>query len=306
MSSAGFLSENSKPDFKSGFVAILGAPNAGKSTLLNRILGQKISITSRKPQTTRNSIRGVLHLSTSQMVFWDTPGVHHPRDLFTKRIVSEALSVIETADVILFIIDAFAPDIQSEKVLLKAVKKTDKPVILCINKTDRVKNKNCETLQSAWQNAHDFQDTLLISAKHGTRVTELIDAIEKCLPYGPPFFPEDAVTDAPVRFLASEIIREKIFRSTGQEIPYSIAVTIDSFKDDPGSGQIIIHAGIHVERQSQKGIIIGKGGKKLKLIGQQARTDIEDLVQKKVYLHLFVKVQKNWSRDQNALRRFGY
>ncbi len=292
--------------FRSGFAAIAGAPNVGKSTLLNRILGEKISITSKKPQTTRNRILGVLHRPSSQIVFIDTPGVHPAKSPLNIRIVDVALSALGDVDLILLVADVTHPDKPSETLLLEKLKKQNRPVVLALNKIDRVEKKTLSPLVESWSNRFPFVGVVPVSAKHGTHIDRLLDLMESALPEGPPYFPEEALTDAPERFITAEIIREKAFRSTGQEIPYSIAVTIDSFSDDPEHGIVRIHASIHVERDSQKGIVIGKKGQKLRQIGEAARMDIERMLGTKVFLKLFVRVQKNWSKDTKALRRFGY
>lgn len=292
--------------FKSGFVAILGAPNAGKSTLLNRILGEKISITSKKPQTTRNRILGVLHNPNSQIVFIDTPGVHKAKKKLNLKIVEEALSAAGDVDVILIVVDASTPDITSENFLVEKLKKEKRPIILSLNKIDLIKKPVLLTLIDKWKETYPFESIIPISAKHGDQVNDLISTMENILPVGPPLFPEDTLTDLPMRFLVAEMVREKVFRLTGQEIPYSTAVTIDTFSRKKNGKLIEIHATIHVERDSQKGIIIGKGGSKLKQIGEDARKDIQNMVGTKVFLKLFVRVQKNWSNDTRAMRNLGY
>lgn len=293
-------------DFKSGFVAIAGAPNAGKSTLLNRILGEKISITSKKPQTTRNRILGVLHRPSSQLVFIDTPGLHKAKDPLNIRIVDVALSALGDVDMILIVVDVANPDPNSEDFIVKKLKKQKRPVILALNKIDLVEKTSLLNIIDKWDKAYSFEAIIPISAKHGAQVEELVEAMEALLPKGPPFFPEETITDLPERFIAAEMIREKVFRLTGQEIPYSTAVTVDSFSEEKKGNLVKIHATIHVERDSQKGIIIGKKGSKLKKIGEEARKEIERMVGVKVFLKLFVRVQKNWSKDTKALRRFGY
>jgi len=292
--------------FKSGFIAILGPPNVGKSTLLNRLLGQKISITSKKPQTTRNRILGILHRETAQFVFVDTPGVHKAKQPLNVRIVDVALAVLEDVDLILLVADASAPDPESEKILIRALENTRTKVILALNKIDLIKKPVLLSQMDMWHKTHPFEAVIPISARQGTQVDTLVTAMEQALPNGPPLFPEDALTDMPERFLAAEMIREKAFRLTGQEIPYSVAVTVDRFVAKKEGALIAIDATIHVERDSQKGILIGKKGSKLKQIGEDARKEIERMVGAKVYLKLFVRVQKNWSRDTKALRRFGY
>lgn len=299
-------SQNKTTDFKSGFVAIAGAPNAGKSTLLNRMLGGKISITSKKPQTTRNRILGVVHRPSSQLVFIDLPGVHRTKDSFNVRIVDIALSSIDDADIILVIMDVANPDPNSEYFIVNKLKAQKKPIILALNKIDLVKKATLPAIMDKWEKTYSFDAVIPLSAKHGTQVEELLKAMEAILPKGPPFFPEDTLTDLPERFIAAEMIREKVFRLTGQEIPYSTAVTVDSFSEEKKGTLVKIHATIHLERNSQKGIIIGKSGSKLKKIGEEARKEIEKMVGSKVFLKLFVRVQKNWSKDTKALRRFGY
>lgn len=292
--------------FRSGFVAIAGAPNAGKSTLLNRILGEKISITSKKPQTTRNRILGVAHLPESQMVFIDTPGVHAARGELNTRIVDVALTALGDVDLVLLMADLAAPAPSAEKLLLKALKSLNCPVILALNKTDLVTKNDILPAIETWSAHHPFREIVPVSAQGGVGVAQLLSVMETYLPEGPPFFPEDSLTDLPSRFLAAEMIREKVFRLTGQEIPYAVAVTIDTFKENPAKNLTRVEATIHVERDSQKGIIIGKKGSKLKQIGAAARKEIEQMLATRVYLKLFVRVQKNWSQDTKALRRFGY
>jgi GTP-binding protein Era len=292
--------------FHSGFVAILGAPNAGKSTLLNRLLGEKIAITSRKPQTTRNRILGVVHRAKAQLVFIDTPGIHKARVPLNVRIVDTALAVLADVDLVLVLADAAQPDPASETYLLQRLAAVNKPLLLALNKIDRVPKNELLAQMAAWSGRRPFEAILAISALKGLEIDALLDAMQQRLPEGPPFFPEDTLTDVPERFIVAELIREKVFRLTGEEIPYAAAVTVDAFKEDSRSGRIRIHASIHVERDSQKGIVIGKGGRKLKEIGQAAREDIERLLAARVYLELFVRVQKNWSRDTRALRKFGY
>lgn len=295
-----------RTDFKSGFVTIVGAPNVGKSTLLNCLLGEKISITSKKPQTTRNRILGVVHRSCSQMVFIDTPGIHKTEDIFNIRIVDVALGALGDADLILLMIDVTHPDPPSDAILLKALKKQNRPVILAVNKIDGVDKAKVLEVIEEWAALYEFREVVPVSAKQGTQIDTLLEVMEAVLPHGPAYFPEDSITDVPERFIAAEMIREKVFRLTGQEIPYSIAVTVEEFSEDVNRGLVKIYASIHVERDSQKGIVIGKDGRKLKQIGEVARKDIERMLGARVFLKLFVRVQKNWSRDTKALRRFGY
>ena len=292
--------------FKSGFAAIVGAPNVGKSTLLNTLLGEKISITSSKPQTTRNRILGIAHRPLSQIIFLDTPGVHRAGNTLNTRIVDVAISALSTVDLILVVIDAAAPDPLSEQVLVKNLKKQKQPTVLVLNKIDLVKKSILLGIIEKWLEKFSFEAVVPVSAKHGIQIDNLFETMETLLPEGPPYYPEESLTDMPERFIAAEMIREKVFRLTGLEIPYSTAVTVDSFTENKKGTLITIYASIHVERDSQKGIIIGKKGAKLKRIGMEARKDIERMVGTRVLLKLLVRVQKNWSRDTKALRRFGY
>jgi GTP-binding protein Era len=220
--------------------------------------------------------------------------------------VDTALAVLADVDLVLVLADAAQPDAASETYLLKRLAAVEKPLLLALNKIDRVPKKELLAQMAAWSGRRAFEALLAISALKGLEIDTLLDAMQQRLPEGPPFFPEDTLTDVPERFIVAELIREKVFRLTGEEIPYAAAVTVDAFKEDSRSGRIRIHASIHVERDSQKGIVIGKGGRKLKDIGQAAREDIERLLAARVYLELFVRVQKNWSRDTRALRKFGY
>ena len=299
--------KNSGPkNFRSGFAAIIGAPNVGKSTLLNRILGEKISITSKKPQTTRNRILGIHHRPSSQIIFVDTPGMHKPKGKLNEIIVETAVSTMADVDIILIVVDLSGYDKESEEFVVKKLKKENRPVLLALNKTDLVKGEKVLRLIDKWSRIYPFKSILPVSAKHGTQVDELLAVMEQLLPEGPPLFPEESLTDQPERFIVAEMIREKVFRLTGQEIPYSTAVTIDTFSEEKKGALVKIEAVIHVERNSQKGMVIGKKGSKLKQIGQDARKEIERMLQTKVFLKLFVRVQKNWSSDTKALRKLGY
>jgi len=297
---------NIETSFKSGFVAIIGAPNVGKSTLLNRLIGQKIAITSKKPQTTRHRVLGVAHFPEAQLIFLDTPGIHQARGPLNVRMVEVALKVLGDVDLIVSIIDAVSADNASDEIILESLKKRGLPVILAINKVDLVKKGKLLPLMEEWDAVYPFRAIVPISALNGTQVDELVKEMVAVLPEGPKYYPEESVTDMPERFIAAEMIREKVFRLTEQEIPYGVAVTVESFKERPEKDLIEIQATIHVERESQKPMIIGKGGKMLKRIGEQAREDIEVMVGRKVFLKLWVRVQKKWTRDAAAIRRFGY
>ncbi len=292
--------------FRSGFITIVGAPNCGKSTLLNQLLGLKISITANRPQTTRNRILGVVHRPGVQLIFIDTPGVHIARLPLNQRIVAVAVAAIADADVVLAMIDLERSDRQSEALLTAHLEARKGAVILALNKMDRVDPRRVAAAIDTWSKAHPFEAIVPICALKGIQVDRLLSEIETRLPVGPAYFPENTLTDVPERFIAGEIIREKAFRLTGDEIPYSIAVTVDRFNESADGGRISIYATIHVARESQKGIVIGKNGLKLKEIGKSARLGIEKMFGVSVYLKLFVRVQKNWTRDTKALERFGY
>lgn len=293
-------------DFRAGFVAIVGPPNAGKSTLLNRMLGQKISITSKKPQTTRNRILGVVERPGAQMVFLDTPGVHRAGKALNVRIVDVALAALADVDLALVMVDAAEPNSDAERYLIRKLSAQQTPAILALNKIDRIAKPKLLILIDDWSQRHDFKTVVPISALHGTQMEPLLEAMQAALPQGPPLYPPGSLTDMPERFIAGEMIREKAIRLTGEEIPYAVAVTVDDFKENETQGLIELYATIHVERDSQKGMVIGKGGRKLKQIGSAARKEIEKMVGCKVFLKLFVRVQKNWSKDTKALRKFGY
>lgn len=297
---------NTKTPFKSGFVAIIGAPNVGKSTLLNQLLGQKIAITSEKPQTTRHRILGVAHMPGAQLIFLDTPGIHRAKGPLNVRMVEVALKVLGDVDLVLFMTDAASPDDVSDEIILESLKKKNLPSILAINKVDLVNKEKLLPLMEQWDEAHAFHAIVPISALQRIQVDELAAEMVALLPEGPQYYPEESVTDMPERFIAAEMVREKVFRLTSQEIPYGVAVTVESFKERTEKNLIDIQATIHVERESQKPMIIGKGGKMLKQIGEQARVDIERMVGCKVFLKLWVRVQKRWTRDEKAIRRFGY
>jgi len=298
--------EDHHPRHRSGFVGIAGPPNVGKSTLLNRILGEKISITSSKPQTTRNRILGIAHRPEAQIIFVDTPGVHGARKALNIRMVASALAALDDMDVVLLVLDAAAPDPASENLLVKKLGQLRRPLILALNKTDLVAKPALLALIARWSQAVAFEALVPVSAQTGDQLPALLQALEACLPLGPPLFPADAITDMPERFIAAEMIREKVFRFTGQEIPYSTAVTIERFAEETRPALVKIFATIHVERDSQKGVVIGKGGAKLKQIGVAARSEIERMIGAQVYLKLLVRVEKNWSQDSRALCKFGY
>lgn len=291
--------------FRSGFVAIIGRPNVGKSTLLNRILGDKIVITSDKPQTTRNRIQGIHNLPAGQIVFIDTPGVHRARSRLNQYMVDTALASVQGVDAILFLVEATARPGDQETLILETLAKAQAPVLLVINKIDLVAKESLLAAIATYARLYPFREIVPVSANSGDGVERLVDLIHGYLPEGPPYFPDDILTDLPERFIAAEIIREKVFRLTHDEVPYSVAVAIDSFKEREG-GVVAIAATITVERDSQKGIIIGRRGEMLKKIGTQARLEIERLLDTRVFLELFVRVRKDWSENPQMLKEFGY
>jgi len=293
-----------KKDMRSGFVGIIGAPNAGKSTLLNQVLGQKISITSKKPQTTRDRILGIVNRPNSQIIFVDTPGIHKSATLLNKRIVDQAMQAMADVDVVLFMVDASSRNFSSEKLIVEQMNKTGKPVVLALNKIDLTQKAQVFSIVEEFKDLFDFRAIIPISAKQNIQVDQLLTEIESSLAIGPMLYPEETFTDVSEKFMVKEIIREKVFRLTGMEIPYSSAVTVDAF--DVEKKLIVIHASIHVIRDSQKGIIIGKKGSMLTQIGTKARIDIEKMTGSKVLLKLFVKVTKDWISNAKALNEFGY
>ncbi|WP_243374466.1 GTPase Era [Geotalea sp. SG265] len=291
--------------FHSGFVSIIGRPNVGKSTLLNRILGDKIVITSDKPQTTRNRIQGIHNLPGCQIVFIDTPGIHRAKSRLNKYMVDVALSSIKEVDVILFLVEADTKPANQEETILNTLANADAPVVLVINKTDLVAKESLLEKMAAYSSLYPFRAVVPVSALTGDGTDKLVQVVRELLPEGPAYFPDDILTDVPERFVVAEIIREKVFRLTHDEVPYSVAVVVESFKERP-DGLVAISAVINVERDSQKGIIIGRKGEMLKKIGIQARGEIEQLLDTKVFLELFVRVSREWSENKQMLKEFGY
>ena len=292
-------------DKKSGFVTLIGRPNVGKSTLMNRLIGQKIAITSNKPQTTRNKIQTVYTCEQGQIVFLDTPGIHKAKNKLGDYMVNVAQHTLSEVDVILWLVEPSTFIGAGERHIIEQLKKTKTPVILVINKTDTVKREEILTFIDAYRKELDFAEIVPVSALKGDNTQDLIDSIFKYLPYGPMFYDEDTVTDQPQRQIVSELIREQALRCLDEEIPHGIAVSIDQMKwraDDI----VDIDATIVCERDSHKGIIIGKGGSMLKKIGSRARKEIEDLLETQVNLKLWVKVKKDWRDSDFLLKNFGY
>jgi GTP-binding protein Era len=296
---------------RAGFAAIVGRPNVGKSTLLNRLLGQKLAIVSPKPQTTRSRILGVVTRPDAQVALLDTPGLHSARGGLNERLVEQALRTLSDADVALFLIEAGSPAIDTAtRKALEQVKAARKPTLLVINKIDMVPRPQLLPLIDRWRGEHDFSEVYPLSALTGENVDGLVDPVARYLPEGAPMFPSDVWTDVPERDLCAELIREQILRQTEQEVPYSAAVIIDQFdeseRDVGPRGLVRIAATVLVERESQKAIVIGRGGARLKEIGTKAREQIEKLLGCKVFLELHVRVEKDWTRTTRGLRRAGY
>jgi len=297
--------EPNKKTFKSGFVAIVGKPNVGKSTLINDFLGCKLSIVTPKPQTTRKKIMGVLTKEGYQIVFYDTPGIMEPKYELQKYMVKEAYEAIEDADVILMMAEPFEPPAEKDKDFFEKLSHLNIPVILAINKIDLVEKDSLIPILSAYNQRFNFAEIVPISALKGISLDLMLNLVVKYLPEGDPFYPEDYMTDYNERFLASEIIREKVFEFYGEEIPYSTTVEIEEFKERE-AGKDFIKAIIFVERDSQKGIIIGENGKAIKRVGVIAREEIEKQTGRKVYLELWVKVMEKWRKDKNKMYKLGY
>lgn len=293
--------------FLSGFIAIIGPPNVGKSTLLNRFLGQKIAITSPKPQTTRNRILGIYNEDDFQMVFIDTPGIHQTRTLLHESMVRSAKASLGEVDIILLVVGLEEAGHSDElDTIVRLLKKTAKPAIMAINKIDLIKKERLLPLIESYSKLHCLDSIVPISALYGDGVETLREELRKRLAPGPQFFPPDMLTDKSEEFLIAEIIREKIYLETREELPYSSAVMVERLEEDSERNLLIVMAVIYVEKASQKGMIIGKDGRMIKKIGRTARMEIERIFSLKVYLELFVKVEKKWSSDTRSLRRLGY
>jgi GTPase len=290
--------------FHSGYVSLIGRPNVGKSTLLNAVLGQKIAIVTRRPQTTRNRILGIKTSPEAQIIFIDTPGIHEPRNLLGKTMVRSAREALTEIDLVVFVTEP-GPYIGKDKIVFQALEGIVKPTFLLINKIDLVHRQGLLTMIDSYKDLFPFKEIIPVSALKRDGVEIFLRKVREYLPPGPKYYPEDLVTDQIERFMAAEIIREKIMAKTSEEIPYSVAVEVGNWTERE-DGMVSIAANIYVEREGQKGIIIGDKGKKLKAIGTQARLDIERLLDVKVFLELWVKVRKGWRDDRKALNELGY
>lgn len=293
-----------KKDYKSGFVALIGRPNVGKSTLLNFLVGQKVAIMSPQPQTTRNKISGIYTDDQEQIVFIDTPGIHKPKNKLDDFMDKSSYSALDEVDVVLFMVEP-EPAGKGDQYIAELLKKIKKPVFLVINKIDKVHPDKLLSIIDSYKNLGDFAEIVPISASQGNNVSELIKTIAKYLPEGPQFYDADQLTDRPEYFIVAELIREQVLKLTHEEVPHATAVVVDRMRDLEG-GKLQIEATIYVERPGQKGIIIGKKGQMLKQIGIAARQEIEALLGEKVNLRLWVKVQKNWRSDPAFLKSIGY
>ena len=292
-------------NFHSGFVAILGRPNVGKSTFLNRVVGQKIAIMSDKAQTTRNKIQGIYTEDNAQIVFIDTPGIHKPHSRLGDFMVESALSTLNEVDAVLFMVNATQKRGRGDDFIIERFKNVKKPIYLVINKIDQIHPDKLLQIMDDYRNTLDYAEVFPISALEGNNCPELIESLVNTLPEGPQYYPADQITDHPERFIAGELIREKVLELTREEVPHSVAVVVDRIHREDDE-KVLVQATIVVERNSQKGIIIGKGGKMLKQIGVKARKDIELMLGDKVYLELWVKVQPNWKDRQVDLQALGY
>lgn len=291
-------------DHRFGFVALAGRPNVGKSTLVNRVMGVELAIVTPKAQTTRNRISAIYTTPDVQMVLQDTPGLHEPAGALNRSLVATALKAVEDADVILLVVEPKRKIHEQDAHAVDIIKTSKRPSVLAVNKTDTIKPAMLLPIIDAYSRMHDFAHIIPISALQGTAVDELVQALIGLLPIGPPLFPEDDVSDLPVRFFVAEIIREHVIRMTGEEIPYKTAVVVEAFKEE--RSRVLIQADVHTERESQKKILIGKGGSMIKKIGTAAREKIERFLGQSVRLELFVKVTPRWTRDSARLKEFGY
>jgi GTP-binding protein Era len=301
-----FPDEDLPPGHRSGFVSVVGRPNVGKSTLMNAYLGEKVAIVSPKPQTTRQRQLGILTRSDAQLIFVDTPGIHKPRTKLGEFMVETASEALPDADVILFVVDVSELPTHADVIISEKVNAApDIPVVLALNKSDLLKPKHVKRNVDAFEQLVPRAQWMMISATRGDNRDTLLDMLIEALPEGPRYYPADQLTDQQLRDAAAEIVREKVLLLLRDEVPHAVAVQVDDFKER-SERLTYIGATIYVEKDSQKGIVIGKGGKTLKQIGANARPEIEDVLGTKVYLELWVKVLKNWRKDDNALRRLGY
>lgn len=292
--------------FKSGFVAIVGRPNVGKSTLLNYLAKRKVAVISDKPQTTRFKVKAIVNAPNAQIVLIDTPGLHKPRDPLGEALNAAVREAYREVDAIVFVVDALEGIGGGDAFIAKELSAIDTPIILTLNKIDKVDRERLSEQLELAKEFGDFSKALPISAVTGKNVDALLERIVELLPEGPKYYPDDAISDQPEGLIIAEFIREKVFKLTEEEVPYSVAVDVEEVSPRKGAELVDVSAVIYVERESQKGIVIGKGGLKLKEIGSRARADIEHLLGSQIYLDLRVKVKREWRRDESSVRRFGY
>lgn len=295
-----------KEHYKSGFVSLIGRPNVGKSTLINQFMEQKLLIMSDKPQTTRNKIRCIYTQDDAQIIFLDTPGVHKPHHRLGNYMVDVAVNTLREVDVVLFLVDVTAPLGKGDQYIVEKLKEMKTPVILVLNKIDLLSPEKFAQQKVIYEALHSFERIISISALEKTNINLLLEEIIGFLPEGPQYYPEDMITDRPERFIVGEVIREKVLLLTHDEIPHSVAVEVEEMKERKGHDTVFVRATIYVERESQKGIVIGKKGKLLRAIGVEARKEIEALLGTKIYLELWVKVSKDWRNKESTLRQLGY
>lgn len=300
------MEEVNTEDFRSGFVSIVGRPNVGKSTLLNRVLGQKIAITSPKPQTTRNRILGIHNLPGGQILFLDTPGIHKAKGRLNRFMVDQALAACADVDLILFLAAADRAAGEGEAFVLDVLRRGASPVILALNKIDLIPWLELLPLIEGYAAAFPFREIVPISALTGEGVNDLVGILRGYLPPGQRHYPEDMITDLPERFIVAEMIREQVLRLTREEVPYGVAVTVESFTEKPERNLVVIQAVIHVERETHKRIVVGKSGAMIRAMGQAARKDIEKLLGCRIFLELFVRIDRDWTESVRLLREFGY
>lgn len=295
-----------KNNFKSGFIALVGRPNVGKSTLLNRIVGQKVAIMSDRPQTTRNRILGVYTNEEGQAIFLDTPGIHKPHHKLGDYMVRTAINTLKEVDLVCMLVDATEKKGGGDQFVIEQLAKVSTPVFLLINKIDAIPQQQLLEIIANYKDDYPFREIIPVSALKGDNVDHLRKLIYDQLPEGPPYYPEDQVTDHPERFVVAELVREKVLHLTREEVPHSVAVEIEQMQYREDKDMLYINAVIYVERNSQKGILIGKNGGMLKEIGKRARTDIENLLGSKAFLELWVKVKEDWRNKEIMLRNFGF
>jgi GTP-binding protein Era len=299
------LTESNTP-FRSGFISIIGRPNVGKSTLLNRILGTKIAITANKPQTTRNRILGIHNMPGAQLLFLDTPGIHRATGKLNRFMVDQALSACSGVDLILYVVEVKDRPGPGDDFILDVLRQSQLPVLLLINKIDQLPKERQLELMAAFAGRFPFREIVPVSAQSGENVDYLLNLLPRYLKEGPPYYAEDMITDLPERFIVAEMIREQVLKQIHDEIPYRVATLVEHFEEKPEKNLVVIQAVIIVDRDTHKGILVGKQGATIRAIGKAARIDIERLLDARVFLELFVKVQKNWTESERLLKEFGY